>query len=133
MRFVRYACVPLVLGCAGAPVPKAEPLPPRPVSSALSQPDSAAASHEGERVPPERAVAEADGIYRDQLAVPGRDERFSTDRQVAALERAIALYRQFLERAGDDPRFSEAVKRSRDRIADAQQTIEFLRSQRDEP
>jgi hypothetical protein len=52
---------------------------------------------------------------------------------VAALERAIALYQQFLERAGDDPRFTEAVKRSRDRIADAKQTIEFLRSQRDEP
>jgi len=66
-------------------------------------------------------------MYRDQLATQGRDERFSTDRQIAALEHAILLYRQFLERAGDDPQYAEAAKRSRERIEDARATLTFLR------
>ena len=77
--------------------------------------------------PPAAAMAEADALYRDQLATQGRDERFSTDRQIAALNQAILLYQQFIDRAGDDPRYAEAVKRSRDRIADAQATLGFLR------
>ena len=77
--------------------------------------------------PPAAAMAEADALYRDQLATVGRDERFSTDRQIAALSRAILLYEQFIDRAGDDPRYAEAVKRSRERIADAKATLGFLR------
>ena len=77
--------------------------------------------------PPAAAMAQADALYRDQLATQGRDERFSTDRQIAALNQAILLYQQFIDRAGDDPRYAEAVKRSRDRIADAQATLGFLR------
>ena len=45
------------------------------------------------------------------------------------LRRAIALYQQFIERADGDPQFSEAVKRSRDRIQDAEDTIAFLLAQ----
>jgi len=75
---------------------------------------------------PERTVAEADGVVRDQLAVQGRDPRFSTDRQVVELRRAIVLYEQFIARAEADPRFDEAVRRSRDRVADAKATIDFL-------
>lgn len=124
MRFVRYVCVPLVLGCAGAPLPepRAPDVTPK-AAGRVAKPHAA---------PAERDMAEADGIDRDQPAVSGQDERFSSDRQIAALKRAIALYQQFLERAGDDPHFAEAVERSRDRIVDAQQTIEFLSSQRDE-
>ena len=72
-------------------------------------------------------MAEADALYRDQLATEGRDERFATDRQIAALSRAILLYEQFIDRAGDDPRYAEAVRRSRDRIVDAKATLAFLR------
>lgn len=91
-----------------------------PRAAAERAPRSAPAAGEG-------GVAEADAVVRDSLAVPERDERFSVDRQVSELERAIGLYRQFLERAGEDPRFADAVKRSRDRIADAEETIAFLR------
>jgi len=76
---------------------------------------------------PTDAMKQADAIYRDQLATQGRDDRFSTDRQAAALERAILLYRQFLDRAGDDPRYADAVKRSRERIQDAEEGLTFLR------
>ena len=60
------------------------------------------------------------------LASPGIDDRFAVARQVAALERSIELYQMFIDRAGDDSRYDEAVRRSRGRIADAQVTICFL-------
>jgi hypothetical protein len=72
------------------------------------------------------ALGNADSIYRDQLSVGARDDRFATDRQVAELRKAIALYRRFIDRASGDPRFSEAVRRSQGRIDDAEKTIEFL-------
>jgi hypothetical protein len=103
------------------------PVPEAPLRTA-AEPES---DGEGD-ADPKRTVARADEIYRDQLAVQGRDERFSTDRQVAELRRAIALYQQFIERAGTDPAFSEAVKRSRDRIEDAEATIAFLLGERAE-
>jgi hypothetical protein len=62
----------------------------------------------------------------NDLAVPATDERFTVARQVTALERAIELYREFIERAGDDPRYAEAVRRSKGRIEDATLTICFL-------
>ena len=49
------------------------------------------------------------------------------DRQIAALERAVVLYREFIERAGDDPIYAEAVKRSRERIRDISDAVPFLR------
>jgi len=54
------------------------------------------------------------------------EERFAVTRQVTALERSIELYGQFIARAGDDPRYAEAVERSRGRIEDARTTICFL-------
>ena len=71
-------------------------------------------------------MAQADALYREKLATQGRDDRFSTDRQLAALRQAILLYEQFIARAGDDPRYADAVRRSRDRMADAKETLNFL-------
>src|SRR5262245_23857433 len=103
MPWSRVLFVGLLAGCAhSAEPPKTAHAAPATASVAAGVPGSEAEPPR-ENLPLERAVAEADGIYRDQLAVPARDERFSTDRQVAALTRAIALYEQFLERAGDDP------------------------------
>jgi len=91
--------------------------------------DVAGDASESPAASPAESVARADSIYRDQLASQGRDERFSTDRQVAELQRAILLYEQFIARAENDPRFAEAVRRSRDRVADARATIDFLRQE----
>jgi len=122
----------LHLACAGA-----TPRPPAAAAESAARvraapPEAQHSATSGAQPPTENGVAEADAIVRDSLAVPARDERFSVDRQVSELERAIGLYRQFLERAGDDPRFADAVKRSRERVADAEQTIVFLRQQSDE-
>jgi hypothetical protein len=67
-----------------------------------------------------------DGARGNDLAMPATDERFTVARQVTALERAIELYQTFIERAGDDPRYAEAVRRSKSRIEDATLTICFL-------
>jgi hypothetical protein len=61
-----------------------------------------------------------------ELSAPGIDDRFAVTRQVTALERSIELYQMFIERAGDDPRYEEAVRRSRARMEDAQVTVCFL-------
>jgi len=73
---------------------------------------------DGDRRPARRAA--------NELASPRLDEAFAASRQIAALERSIELYQMFIERAGDDPRFAEAVRRSRGRIDDARVTICFL-------
>ncbi len=137
MRVFLLVSLPIVVSCAAAPPPASASAGPAKLPAVVAshgqdaspEPGASPEPKSDASEPPERAMAEADGIYRDQLAVPGRDERFSTDRQVAALERAIALYEQFLERAGDDPRYGEAARRSRGRIADARETIAFLKAQ----
>ncbi|HEX6766580.1 MAG TPA: hypothetical protein VF103_13900 [Polyangiaceae bacterium] len=68
----------------------------------------------------------ADASRSNDLATSAIEDRFAVQRQVTALERAIELYQTFIERAGDDPRYTEAVQRSRGRIEDARLTICFL-------
>jgi hypothetical protein len=48
------------------------------------------------------------------------------DRQIAVLREARASFAEFIDRAGNDPEFAEAVQRSRDRIEDIDATIVFL-------
>ena len=73
------------------------------------------------------ALADPEARAREQRAAEEGEERFSVDRQIAALERAVVLYREFIERAGDDPIYAEAVKRSRERIRDLSDAVPFLR------
>jgi hypothetical protein len=128
LRWLGSASTLIFLACTG-PTPAAPPARAPGTGASASPARTAQAPSSADEVDPKRAIALADGIYRDQLAVQGRDERFSTDRQVAELRRAIGLYQQFIERAEGDPTFAEAVKRSRDRIKDAEETIAFLLSE----
>jgi hypothetical protein len=66
------------------------------------------------------------GDRADPLVSPELDERFAVTRQIAALERSIELYQAFIVRAGDDPHYAEAVRRSQNRMEDARLTICFL-------
>jgi hypothetical protein len=121
---VLLACL---VGCAGGTPrpgvsPSAQGAGAEPGTSAKTRVESARDAP----LDPERALGSADAIYRDQLGVGARDDRFATDRQVVELRKAIALYQQFIERAAGDPRYLEAVRRSQGRIDDAEQTIEFL-------
>lgn len=120
----------ILLGaCAGDPsnARAPEPIPKDPEPRATQQ--QATAPKPEDRASPrnaEQTVAQADDLYTRQMAIRGRDERFAVDRQVTELRRAILLYEQFIERAEGNPSFAEAVRRSQERIVDAQQTIDFL-------
>jgi hypothetical protein len=73
------------------------------------------------------ALRDPETRANEQRTADEREERFSADRQIAELERAVVLYREFIERAGDDPIYAEAVKRSRERIRDISDAVPFLR------
>ena len=83
-----------------------------------------ASEPEAAPLPPAEALSRADFAYESQLgAARGQ---FSADRQVAVLRQAISLYGQFLDRAEGRPELEPAVRKSRERIEDAQATIDFL-------
>lgn len=98
---------------AATPVPASFTAPPREPSSA-------------------ETLAEADEAYVAQLGA-SRGGRFDTERQITVLKRAVLLYTQFLERAAGRPELEPAVKKSRERIADARDTIAFLEASLREP
>jgi hypothetical protein len=73
---------------------------------------------------PAATLAEADRAYDARLAASRG--QFDTERQIAVLREAVLLYGQFLERAEGRPELEPAVRKSRERIIDANATIEFL-------
>jgi hypothetical protein len=120
----------LFIGACGG----ASPAPP--ARSAALSPAPEAATHEATTArsaasPEEQkeSLLLADRLAREALAAPGRDARFAVDRQVGTLREAIALYRQFIDRAGGNPQFADEVRRSRERIDEANATITFLLAQ----
>jgi hypothetical protein len=70
-------------------------------------------------------LGEADRLYDSQLGA-SRAGQFEVDRQVTELRRAVLLYKQFIERAEQQPELAAAVRKSRERIDDACNTIVFL-------
>lgn len=70
-------------------------------------------------------LSEADRLYDSQLGA-SRAGQFEVDRQVTELRRAVLLYKQFIERAEQQPEMAAAVRKSRERIDDACNTIVFL-------
>jgi hypothetical protein len=77
---------------------------------------------------PAETLAGADRAYDSQLGASRG--QFDVDRQVAVLKEAVLLYGQFLERAEGRPELEPAVRKSRERIADANATIIFLEASR---
>jgi hypothetical protein len=73
---------------------------------------------------PGQTLAEADRAYDSQLSASRG--QFDVERQVAVLKEAVLLYGQFLERVDGRPELEPAVRKSRERIADATATIIFL-------
>ncbi len=52
----------------------------------------------------------------------------SADRRVIdELEKALVLYQDFIDRAGSDDRYEQAVLRSRERMQDIHDTLEFMK------
>jgi hypothetical protein len=55
------------------------------------------------------------------LAVDDPDEK-----TIRELKQASELFETFIAKAGSDPRYADAVQRSRDRVEDIEREIEFL-------
>jgi hypothetical protein len=119
--------------CGHAERPPAMPLRPA-VAATLTPPEAAplgelapaeAAPSSETAAPPAQTLADADRLYESQLGAT-RAAQFEIDRQVTELRRAVLLYKQFLERAEDQPDMAAAVRKSRERIVDACDTIVFL-------
>ena len=106
------------LGC-GAQAP-----PPRQANLAVPQAEPEVGVAPSVATDPAQTLAEADRAYDSQLSASRG--QFDVERQVAVLKEAVLLYGQFLERADGRPELLPAVRRSRERIADAKATIVFL-------
>lgn len=116
--------LPWLVACGSTPAGGAEPRSA--ASGGEKQRTKAGEAARTAPLDPERALGSAGAIHREQQAIGEQDDRFANDRQVAELRKAIALYQQFIDRAQGDPRYAEAVRRTRQRIDDAEKTIEFL-------
>ena len=46
---------------------------------------------------------------------------------ISAFEKAAAIYRQFIDKAGSDPIFADAVKRAKERSQDIDDTVKFIK------
>lgn len=114
-----------MVGCTGQ-VPSAK----QAQAHAVSGPKAAALSPAAAPSTPAETLALADLAYESQLGASRG--QFSVDRQVAVLKQEVLLYTQFLERAEGQPELEPAVRKSRERIADAKATLIFLENQRAE-
>lgn len=106
----------LALACSGQATPARSAhatLPERVTPAPAAEPSLA------------QTLAEADAQYAAQLGAQ-RGGRFDTERQIGVLKQAVLLYTQFLERAEGRPELADAVKKSLERRADANDTIVFL-------
>jgi hypothetical protein len=103
-------------GQAGSPQPRFTP----PKAAAPVGGTATAAEPE-----PAETLAQADQAYDSQLGAV-RGGQFDVERQVTVLRRAVLLYTQFLERAEGRPELLPAVRKSHERIDDANATIDFL-------
>lgn len=121
--------IPLILlvvgGCAArqgeAEAPRVASASSSPARAERGSPQPEAAS---EVAPAAEVLAQAERAFDSQLGASRG--QFDVERQVAVLKEAVLLYQQFLERADGRPELEPAVRKSRERIADAKATIEFL-------
>ena len=65
--------------------------------------------------------------YNEAILTQEFKAKGSQDKAIPALERAAKIYRDFIAKAGSDPIFAEAVKRSKDRSQDIEDTVKFIK------
>lgn len=93
-------------------------------ASASRQPPShpvGAAPSAGVASEPKPEVAAATSPFEQGIAVDDPDER-----TIRELRQAASLFESFIAKADDDPKYADAVARSRERIDDIEREIAFL-------
>jgi hypothetical protein len=111
MRVVAGVCWAMAVAACGAADPGPPPAAPGPPALVATRPATVP-----DRPIPAREASGAGLTLED-----------GTEYQIRMLETAKAQLQTFIEKAGDRPEFAEAVQRSRERVADIEQTICFLR------
>src|SRR5882724_5659449 len=111
----------LVAGCATQPALSPER------AAGVSAPPAAPPAESTAPLEPAETLARADQAYDSQLGL-ARGGHFDTERQISVLRQAVLLYGQFLERAEGRAELEPAVRKSRERMADAKETILFLQA-----
>lgn len=104
-------CLGLLTACAAARPPAATTPARRAAPVAQARPAAPSAARVRSNRPAPVPLA---------LELAQRDEQ-----EDAALRKAAVLYREFIDRAGSDPTYAEAVRRSRERIADIETILRF--------
>jgi hypothetical protein len=118
---VATALIVPVAGCAADPSSGAASAPSHQVAVQPigSKAGEATASH---------PAREAPKIENESADAPDPNDPDAADlRTIATLEKSMALYQTFLDKAGTDPRYSDAVERTKLRVDDIRATITFLR------
>ena len=69
----------------------------------------------------------AETYYNEAILTQEYRAKGSQDKAIPMLEQASKQYREFIGKAGSDPAFADAVKRSQERSKDIDDTIKFIR------
>jgi Tfp pilus assembly protein PilF len=69
----------------------------------------------------------AETYYNEAILVQEYEARSGGNDAVPILERAASIFDNFIQRAGSQPEFSDAVKRSKDRAQDIRDTVKFIK------
>ena len=71
--------------------------------------------------------ARPETYYNEAILTHEFRAKRSGDKAIPVLEKAASQYRDFIGKAGDEPVFAAAVKRSNERVTDIEDTIKFIR------
>lgn len=82
-----------------------------------------AALDEAKKVAPDRAET----YYNEAILTQEYKAKGQEKGAIPMLEKASQLYRQFIDKAGSDPAFADAVKRAKERSVDIDDTVKFIK------
>jgi tetratricopeptide (TPR) repeat protein len=83
--------------------------------------DSQSHLDQAKKVAPDRAET----YYNE--AILTQEYRTKVEKPIPIFEKASQQYQDFVRKAGDDPAFAPAVKRSKERIKDIEDTVKFIK------
>jgi tetratricopeptide (TPR) repeat protein len=82
-----------------------------------------AALDEAKKIAPDRAET----YYNEAILTQEYKAKGGEKSAIPMLEKASQLYRQFIDKAGSDPGFADAVKRAKERTQDIDDTVKFIK------
>lgn len=94
-----------------------------PTNFAKNVAESQAELDKAKKLAPDRAET----YYNEAILTQEYKAKGGQNAAIPMLEKAVDIYQQFIGKAEGDPAFAEAVKRSKDRVQDIQDTVKFIK------